>query len=191
MRSYRIVAILSVMILILGCSGIKVSQDYKPATDYSNLETYAWQSETQEKTGDPRLDNPLLNNRIRDAVDNFLLEKTFKKVTDNVPDFYVTYTLKIFRRINSSEGSSGFSFGFGSYGRRSGFGISTGSKVSEYDESMLVIDFIDTDSGDLLWRGIGTRRFLQHSYPEKTTEVVNETVKKILSQFPPQHLEND
>jgi len=186
MRSYRKIAILSVVIIIFGCSSIKVSQDYKLATDYSNIETYAWQSETQEKTGDPRLDNPLLNNRIRDAVDNFLLEKSFKRSSDNIPDFYVAYTLKIFRRIDSSRGSSGFSFGFGSFGRSSGFGISTGSQVSEYDESMLVIDFIETDRGDLLWRGIGTRRFSQHPKPEETTEIVNETVKKILSQFPPQ-----
>jgi hypothetical protein len=186
MRSYRKVAILTVVMLILGCSSIKVSQDYNLSTNYSNLKTYAWQSETQEKTGDPRLDNPLLDNRIRDAVDKFLLEKTFKKISDDVPDFYVTYTLKIFRRINSSGGSSGFSFGFGTFSSNSAFGISSGSHVSEYDESMLVIDFIETDSGDLLWRGIGTRRYSQHSKPEDTTEIINETVKKILSQFPPQ-----
>ena len=186
MRSYRKIVILSVVIIILGCSGIKVSQDYKLATDYSNLETYAWQFETQEKTGDPRLDNPLLDNRIRDAVDNFLLEKSFKRSSDNIPDFYVTYTLKIFRRIDSSGSRSGWSFGFGSFGRSSGFGISTGSQVGEYDESMLVIDFIQPDRGDLLWRGIATRRFWQHSKPEETTKFVNETVNKILSQFPPQ-----
>jgi len=186
MRSYRKIAILLLVIIIFGCSTIKVSQDYKLATDYSNLETYAWQSETQEKTGDPRLDNPLLDNRIRDAVDNFLLGKSFKRSSDNIPDFYVAYTLKIFRRIDSSGGSSGFSFGFGSFGRGGGFGISTGTQVGEYDESMLVIDFIEPDSGDLLWRGIGTRRFSQHSKPEETTQMVNETVKKVLSQFPPQ-----
>ena len=186
MRGHRKLVILSVLIIIFGCSSIKVSQDYKPTIDYSNLKTYAWQSETQEKTGDTRLDNPLLDNRIRDAVDNFLLEKSYKRNTESIPDFYVAYVLNIFRRIDSSGGSTGFSFGFGSFGRSSGFGISTGSQAGEYDESMLVIDFIETGSGNLLWRGIGTRRFSQHSKPEETTENVNETVNKILSQFPPQ-----
>jgi len=189
MRSYRKIAILSVVVIIFGCSGVKVSQDYKPTTDFSNIETYAWQSETQEKTGDPRLDNPLLDSRIRDAVDNYLLENNFKRSSDGIPDFYVAYTLKIFRRINSTGGNSGFSFGFGSFGRSSGFGISTGSQVGEYDESMLVIDFIETDGGDLLWRGVGTHRFSQHIKPEESIESVNETVKKILSQFPPQQKE--
>jgi hypothetical protein len=185
MRSHIKINMLLVLIIIVGCSGINVSQDYKPEIDYSDLETYAWQSETQDKTGDPRLDNPLLDERIRDAVDNFLLEKNYKKKSESVPDFYVTYALRIFRKIDSSGGSSGFSFGFGSYGRRGGFGVSTGSQVGEYDESMLVIDFIETGSGNLLWRGIGTRRLPQHPKPEKTTENVNQTVNKILSQFPP------
>ena len=119
-------------------------------------------------------------------MDNFLLAKSFQISSDNIPDFYVAYELKIFKKINSSGGSSGFSFGFGSFGRSGGFGVSTGNQVVEYDEIMLVIDFINTDSGDLVWRGIGTRRFWQHSKPEETTEIVNETVNKILSQFPPQ-----
>jgi hypothetical protein len=40
-------------------------------------------------------------------------------------------------------------------------------------------------NSDLIWRGTGTRRVSQHSDPEKRTKNINETVDKILAQFPP------
>jgi hypothetical protein len=49
-----------------------------------------------------------------------------------------------------------------------------------------MVDIIDSGSGDLLWRGTGTRTFVPHADPEKATKWINEIVQKILDQFPPQ-----
>jgi len=50
----------------------------------------------------------------------------------------------------------------------------------------LVIDIIAAGNGKLLWRGTGARRLSQRSGPQEITAEVNETVEKILVQFPPQ-----
>jgi hypothetical protein len=177
---------LFLLMVIQGCSSIIVSQDYPPNTDYSALKTYAWQSEKQEKTGDIRLDNPLLNMRIRSAIDTFLGEKGYHQVSDVKPDFYVAYQQEIYSRVAVDQTRSGLAFGMGSYGYHGGIGFSTGNSAGNYDDNMLVIDVIDAESGNIVWRGTGTRSFVQHADPEKITKEVNKTVNKILMQFPPQ-----
>jgi hypothetical protein len=186
MQTFKPYMILFLLMVIYGCSNVRVSQDYPLNTDYSPLKTYAWQSEKQEKTGDLRLDNPLLDVRIRSAIDTFLLEKGYQRVSDVQPDFFIAYHQKIFNRINSDQPRSGFVFGMGSFGYHGGLGFSTGNSAGSYDSNMLVIDIIDSTSGGTLWRGTGTRSVVQHADPEKITKVVNQTVKKILMQFPPQ-----
>jgi hypothetical protein len=71
------IALLLSTLITAGCSGIKVSQDYDPATDFVAMKTYRWASEIQDKTGDPRIDNPLRDTRIRAAIEGRLAEKGF------------------------------------------------------------------------------------------------------------------
>jgi hypothetical protein len=187
MSNHRSFIFLFLLLFTLtGCSGIRVSQDHPDDTDYSALKTYAWQSENQEKTGDIRLDSPLRDARIRSAIDKYLSEKGYRRVQDAQPDVYVAYQQEIYNRIDADNGGSGFVFGMGSFGTHGGIGFSTGNRVADYDEAMLVIDIIDAGSGGLLWRGTATRNFSQHAEPEKVTKWINETVQKILDQFPPQ-----
>ena len=185
MQKYVQPIILALLATVLGCSGIEVSQDFDPATSLSGLKTYDWKSGTQEKTGDVRTDNPLLDARIRAAVDRSLSERGYQRVSNRTPDFYVGYQYTVRSKVGSDDAGIGVGFGIGSFGSHGGIGISSGSGVSEYDEGTLVIDFIDPSNSDLIWRGTGTRRVSQHSDPEKRTKNINETVDKILAQFPP------
>ena len=185
MQTYKLLTLLAGLLILEGCSGIRVSQDYPPDTDYTSLKTYTWQSAKQELTGDLRLDNPLRDGRIRRAVDRLLSEKGYLRVSEEPPDFYVAYHQKIYSRVNVEEAGSGFLFGVGNYGYHGGVGFSFGNRADDYDETLLAIDIIDSGSGDLIWRGTGTRPFVQHTDPQKLTERINQTVQKILSQFPP------
>lgn len=91
------------LMLIHGCATVNISQDYPLNTDYSALKTYAWQSEKQEKTGDLRLDNPLLDTRIRSAIDTFLIEKGYQRIFNVEPDFYIAYYQEIYSRITIDQ----------------------------------------------------------------------------------------
>lgn len=186
MRKLKIVIFLTVLALFTGCSGIEISQDYSTTANLSSLKTFEWYLAKQKKTGDLRVDNPLLDSRIRKAVDRSLTQKGYKRISQGTPDFYVGYNYAILTRIRSERVRSGIGFGFGGSGSFGTIGIGTGSEVREYDEGMLVIDITDTKNRKLLWRGTGTRRVSRHSDPKETTKKVNQTVEKILAQFPPQ-----
>ena len=188
MRYYKINIGLTLLVLLgclLGCSRMQVSQDYELSRDFSALKTYAWQTENRPKTGDVRIDNPLLDDRIRAAVDDSLAIKGYRKTERGTPDFLVAYTLQISRKIESSKVTFGFGFGSGGGGTYTGIGLDSGGRVAEFDEGLWVIDLIDPANDDLLWRGTGTMPVDQHTNPEKKVKEINAGVAKILSQFPP------
>ena len=178
-------AVVATALVLLGCSGIRVNQDYDPATDFESMQTYRWESETQSKTGDLRIDNPLRNTRIRTAVTGQLNQKGFIESTDGTPTFLVRYQYTLRQKLESDGASGGIGFGIGSYGKRGGIAIGTGNNVREYDEGALTIDFIDAKSQTLLWRGTGIQRFREYDDPAKASRDINTLVKKVLSQFPP------
>jgi len=171
--------------LLLGCQSIQVSQDYDLSKDFSSLKTYEWRTKTQPETGDIRVDNPLLDARIRSATNDSLSKMGYQRIARGKPDFYVSYKYQIRSKIGSNDVGVGVGFGWGSRGHMGGIGVDTGRYISEYDEGMLVIDLIDASNDDLLWRGTGTTLVDQHAKPEEVTKGVNAAVKKILSQFPP------
>lgn len=171
-------------VLAIGCSTLKVSQDYDTQTEFARLQTFAWQNDTQPQYNDIRLNNSLLDARIRGAVEQSLLAAGFRKSARQEADFLVAYELAIHQQIESQP-QSGVGFGFGFGGPSGGIMVSSGSDVSSYDEGLLLIDVLDHGSGRLLWRGKATDRFDLHADPVRNTEKINETVTKVMAQFPP------
>jgi hypothetical protein len=177
--------LLLLLLGICGCSSVQVSQDYTSADNLNGLRSYAWHYDRQEETGDIRIDSPLIDTRIRTAIDETLRARGYRKTSREQADFHVAYQYAIRAKVRSDNVHTSVGVGFGSYGRRGAFGVSSGSDVSSYDEGLLVIDILDSRDGSTLWRGKGTRQVSMHSKPEEMTERVNEAVHKILDQFPP------
>ena len=185
MKAYIQIIILFTLAVIAACSNVRVSQDYNPAADFSVLQEYSWKTEEQKKTGNARIDNPLLHTRIRNTVDRYLADKGYLKAPKGHPDFYVSYEYAIESKIVSDNTSVGFGVSRGSHGRRGGMSLSSGGGVSERDEATILIDFTNASTDNLIWRGTGSSRTSQHSSPEQKNREINELVEKILSQFPP------
>lgn len=177
--------LLTLMItLSVACSTVRVSEDFDPNADFSSMNSFAWKHDEQPRSGDIRLDDPLLNQRIRAAIDETLAAR-YSKVEREAADFLVAYELGIRQKIRSDDTHSGVMIGTGRRGTFGGFGIGTGSAVESYDQGMLFIDVLDPKSGKLLWRGKGTDVLSEHADPAAVTEQVYEIVEKILAKFPP------
>jgi hypothetical protein len=173
--------LLPLLVGLLACASVTVSHDYDTEADFAGYRTFGWSAVETPQTGNVELDNPLLQRRVRDAIERVLAAQGYQQLEDHEPDFYVTYHLGVEKRLTSS----GMSTSVGSYGRHGGVSVGTGSTVREVDEGTLAIDVIDTQSGELVWRGTGKRRLRDAETPEKTTEAVNRTVEAILAEFPP------
>jgi len=172
-----------ILILLQSCSGITVSQDYEKEYNFAGLKTFAWKPNTDNGYGIEN--NDLVDERIRTAIENNLLARSYRKVDSYTPDFFISYYVTIEQKISSSGVSGGVSIGRSSMGRYGGVGMSTGSQVRAYDQGTLLIDVTIPLGDKLVWRGTSTQSVSDHSSPEESTANINETVEKILEQFPP------
>lgn len=175
-------SLLIAVILLTACSAVQVSQDYDPHADLSSFGTWQWRASVQPSTGDVRADNPLLDKRIRGAVENHLSGRRFDKAIDN-PDLYLTYHLAIEQKIQSDTVHT--TVGVGRYYHPWYGGVGTETRIRQYDESRLTIDIHSAATGDLVWRGVGIYRLKTYKTPQEAAAAAQTTVDKILFQFPP------
>jgi hypothetical protein len=149
------------------------------------MRTFAWSSDSQPETGDIRLDDSLLDQRIRAAVEQTLVSGGYSKTDRDSADFFIAYQVGIQQRIKADNVQTGFTAGRGSSGRYGSVSIRTGTDVKSYDEGTLFIDVLDPGNGRLLWRGKGTNTVSTHADQDRRNRNIKEAVEKILGQFPP------
>ena len=182
MRRLAGTILLAAALVASGCSTVQVSQDYDVQADLSDFGTWQWRNPVQPPTGDIRADNPLLDKRIRRAVENHLSSRNFGR-TQGQPDITLSYHLAIERKIYSDTAYT--SLGVGGYYHPWYGGFGTETRIWQYDENRLTIDIHDVHTGELVWRGVGTYRFKDYKTPEAAAEATQKAVDKILDQFPP------
>ena len=57
--------------------------------------------------------------------------------------------------------------------------------VHQYEEGTLILDFVDADAKELIWRGTATKALDSNPTPEKIEKNIGNVVAKILAKFPP------
>ncbi len=182
MRALRSSILFFAVLAFTGCAAVQVSQDYDPHADMSRYGTWQWRDPVQRPTGDIRIDNPLLDKRIRQAVEAHLRSRNIGPAQGR-PDLYLTYHLTIEQKIQSDSYYS--TVGVGSVYHPWYGGIGTETRIRQYDESRLTIDIHSADTGALMWRGVGVFRLRTHKTPEDAGRATRNIVDKILIQFPP------
>ena len=183
-KLFEYVLFLLLTCMLAACSGVKVSQDYVQGYNFTRLKTFAWKPNDNNEYG--LRDNALVDKRIRTAIENQLTARSYVLTSSGVPDFYVSYKVTVEQKLSNSGVSSGVTLGRSSAGGFGGVSLSTGSRVSSYDQGTLLIDFTEPLEDQLIWRGVSTQAIDDHLDPEESTVIINETVAKMLDQFPPQ-----
>jgi hypothetical protein len=177
--------LLLIPLLWVACATMQVYEDYDASVDFSGLQTFGWLPRPQPTTGDIRLDSPLIDSRIRAAIERTLVEQGYTRATKGAPDFLVGYQISLDSKLDvrTTNDYYGYGGGIGRYGRVGVVGFDT--TVQQYDEGTLVIDIANSANDRLLWRGWGSQRLRRNPSPEQTTERINRVVSQILGQFPP------
>lgn len=183
-------------ISISGCSSLSLSTDYDDSIDFSTFKTYRWHADNEHNTASLKYLDNIMDQRIRSTVDQQLAAKDFTKKLDGNVDFYVNYSVVIddrtdIRTYNNYNGMyPGYSYraGYGYYGRGMGVAYSTGSEtqVTHYKQGTLIIDIVNPETDQLIWRGAADGRLPKGSDREKSDKLVQKYVTKILSNFPPE-----
>jgi len=175
------VAVCVGLLALAACSTVEVNSDWDPGARLDGLHTWAWQSQTPTVTGNARLDDPLVHERIQGAVEKSLAAKGFSKSLSGKPDFWVAYHIALQQKLDAHT----IYTGYGPY--RGWYGVGGAQTVVDtYDVGTLLIDFISPDSNNVIWRGSGQSRIQELKTPEERQARIQDAVDRILRQFPPQ-----
>jgi len=178
----HLLALCLTIALLAACSPVRVNQDYLQTADFSAIHTYGWRSAAPPPSTDPRINNPLLHQRFRDAIEQTLNQRGYQQAAE--PDVLVDYSQAIISRLDSDQLDVGFGFGFDRSPAFGGF-FGGGPSIRQYDSSVLTINIYDSSGERLLWRGSGSEILTTYDSPSELTAAVNRMVAAILAQFPP------
>lgn len=164
------------LLALAGCSDISVTTDYDRTADFSSMKTYGWLPVAM-RPGDPVVDS-LLDARVHESADAELKARGFAIATNGAPDFQITYSAAVNRKIEARPTTANTGYGLGR------MSVIT-TEVTSYDEGTLVLDIVDPKSRTLLWRGVGRGAVAPRPTPDERDEKIRDAVNRILKEFPP------
>ena len=172
MKPWSNQVLLLLLLLAAGCSAIyDVSHDYDREADLNQLRSYDWLPIPEGAEADD-----LVLGRVKRAVNAEMAEKGIRTATAN-PDFLIATHAGSEEKVTQRD----WGYTYSSYWHRGG----GRSRAFRYQEGTLVLDFVDADTKQLIWRGQAKGFVDKNSNPEKDDKLVNEAVQKILKNFPP------
>jgi uncharacterized protein DUF4136 len=165
----------------------KVKTDYNQSQDMSHYRTYAWKG-CAALQNDPVLANGFTARRIQAAVDSQLALKEMRQVpADANPDVYFTCWMGTENKTEvwgSSTPGWGPGWGYGRYGYGGGWGWGGGHttvNTTHYTEATYVIDMVDTNSEQLVWRSHATMRLGNNN---KDAKKIEKMARRAFKKFP-------
>ena len=177
MKTTQIACMLLAVGLMVGCATIyDVKYDYDKQTDFAALKTYDWMEVPAEAGMDT-----LTIERIKAAVNAELMAKGLRQTSEN-PDFLIAEHTGSKEKVQTTD----WGYSYGSYGRYwGGYWGPRNVSTYEYEEGWLILDFVDSESKNLIWRGTAKAEIQNVDTPEKRVKLINKAVEKILEKYPP------
>jgi len=160
--------------LLASCVPMTVQHDYDPDVDFSAYSTFTWMPVPENaETAKANLSGPFLEKRIRKSVVEAMAEKGLSR-TDKDPAFLVAYYLNYKRKTDVNVHHHGY-----------GYWSPRTLDVNQYKEGTLILDFVDAESGELIWRGWSISALQAGHSPGEEQEILDMAVREILKRFPP------
>ena len=187
----RRAAKLSVMglaaLTIAGCSSTQIRTDFDPRASFRAMRTYQWVDQPVTTARHPAMNSPLVAERIQNAVDAQLAAHGYRRVEITPPDFKITYYMIADEKVDISTTNGGYGYGHRYYNNYY-YGYPYAGSTTYADsflQGTLVLDVIDPETNDVIWRGWATKDLDDNPTPEEVDRYVKNSVRRILERFPP------
>jgi hypothetical protein len=165
----RVVNILGLVLgLLVGSAAAQsVQSDFDRSFQFSNLKTFSF---AVQKRGpaDPLAADSLNNGRIKTGLESQLRINGFRSEAET-PDFVIAYYVTTKNKLSVQD--------YG-YGPPRWFG-SRDIRVNQYSEGTLMVDFIDTRTNRVIWRGRASGTLEMKGVDKK----ISKSTEKLVKQF--------
>jgi hypothetical protein len=166
------------------CSGLDVTTDWDPSTNFSGIQTFAV-LDGAEGSGM----NAFTLQRIKSAIGTAMVAKGFRHVDLDNADIAIGFQITTDQRSSFQTVSTGW----GGYGWRGGgwggasAGMSTSTTTEQvYEVGSLVIGIANAADGNLMFHSTGSKTLSGGNVsPEEAQKRIDDVVARILRDFPP------
>ena len=166
------------VLLLASCSSVSTDYDFDDQVDFSMYRSYQWVPSDSESTPNSVEYSQLIDRRIRAAVEQNLAAEGLTPAS-TAPNLLVAYSTRTDRKTEVLD--NGY-YGYGYRGWRGSYWRPSTMQVYQYEEGTLVIDLIDAQKKQLVWRGKAVGIVGDYADSENR---INEAVKKLFQHYPP------
>ena len=183
-RTGRALRVVTACCALLLCAASAAAQDvrynYAQGTNFSKYRTYKW-----VQVPGIQYPNQLLDEQIKQSIDEQLSLKGLTRTDDDNPDLYVIYQLAVDREKQWNAYSTGGGYwGWGGWGGWGGMNTTTVTS-STINVGTLNLDLYDVATKKQIWRGEATKTIKQQKDPAKLQRNLNKAMAKLLKNYPP------
>ncbi len=177
MKKWSLVLMVALIGLAVSCSSITTQFDYERGEDFSRFKTFSFLPVPPELAK-----NQLVVKRIGNAIVANLATKGLTE-DENNPDLLIAVHTEIKDKVNVTSYGYGYAPRY-SYGYWGGAGMG-GTDVRQYEEGTLIIDMVDAQQKEMVWRGMASKALPSSPTPEKIDKLIDDVIAKIFEKYPP------
>jgi len=171
------------LIVLSGCSTVKVTADYDHSVPFGTYRTYA-----VEPPADVPPLSPTADSALRSALREGLAVRVIREIAPaEKPELAVVPHVRLQQKYSVQQytqwgyGPGIWPYSGGYYGVWAGAPY-TYNTITSYTEGTLILDFVDVSSQKLVFRGIATATVSGDT--ESNAKKIREAVKKIVAKVP-------
>ncbi len=171
--------LLITLFILISCGpSIKVGYDYDTEKKFTEFKTFDFLTNPDNSQM-----NELALKRVKQALIRELSPKGMVQSSEN-PDLLIAIHTNVRTKVQIA--SYGYYYApytvyWSSYGYYGAYNIET----REFKKGTLVLDFIDSKSKQMVWRGTGEGVLPEVPRSDQIEKIVNKAVKEIMKKYPP------
>ena len=192
MRQNISIVIAMAVSLLVGCGGsdMHVQTATVPDKDLSEFATWGFVPGIPKTTGDPRVDNTAVVGFIRSAVARELAAKGYVQADSGAPDFFVNHHAALQDKLDVATLNDHYDYSY--YGANANlwgymrpYGYTQAvSGVAEISVGSLVLDVLDGESNEIVWRGFAEAELSRDEAANGDGTRIDEAVQRMFKEFP-------
>lgn len=169
-------------VVLVGCSSNNASFDYRTDYDFSKLETF-----TLLPVDETVYSNPKISQIEVKRIGNLLVKelgKRYRVAEKAQANFLVRYFIVVEERMKVDTYNASFGMYRGGYGYH--YGIQSPEvKNTYYQQGSIIVDILDAQTNDVVWRGSTEGRIKKNTTPIERDERVTRYLALLFEDFPP------
>ena len=167
--------ILMLTLWLAGCAST-VAIDYRPEADFAYYRTFAFSN------GDSNEDIRTLDGeRIETAVVRELTTRGLSAASKDSADLLVRYRVEETIELETT----GLGYGFGLGREHVGLGVASVPDVQAKKEGKLVVELVQRDIRQVVWRGAGQRNLTEQMTPQQRKALIERLLRDMFARWPP------